>query len=63
MLTTDQAKGGRRMLDSCLRCGRSLGMVEDLLEGNPVIVPGRGELCPECYRSLTPEEYRHYFAR
>ncbi|MBC7347006.1 MAG: hypothetical protein H5U00_06055 [Clostridia bacterium] len=51
------------VLDGCLRCGRSLSLVEEVLEGRPVAVPGWGELCPECYRSLTPEEYRHYFLR
>lgn len=63
-LARDPREGGRAVtLDSCLRCGRSLSLVEEVLEGQPVLVPGRGELCPECYRSLTPEEYRHYFAR
>jgi hypothetical protein len=61
--TESKQRRADAVIDSCLRCGRSLGLVEDVLEGNPVLVPGRGELCPECYRSLTPEEYRHYFAR
>lgn len=50
-----------RETDSCLRCGQSLGLVERILEVDPIPVPGQGDLCPECYRNLTPGEYRRYF--
>lgn len=54
-------KAMERETDSCLRCGQSLGLVEHVLEADPVPVPGRGDLCPQCYRDLSAEEYRRYF--
>lgn len=47
--------------DVCLRCGQPLGLVETVLEEEPVPVPGKGELCPRCYRSLSEEETHLYF--
>lgn len=44
--------------DICIRCGQPLRETEE----EPVMLTSnQGELCPECYRDLTPEEYRKYF--
>ncbi|GAW93145.1 uncharacterized protein conserved in bacteria [Calderihabitans maritimus] len=51
-------------LDSstCIRCGQSLRLAETSMPDQPaVFVPGKGELCAECYRELSPEEYKKYF--
>lgn len=48
--------------DGCLKCSHPLGLLESVLETDPVPVPGKGELCPECYRNLTWEEHSRYFS-
>ncbi|NLW08019.1 MAG: hypothetical protein GX039_08630 [Clostridia bacterium] len=47
--------------DACLRCGASLSFIERFGLENAVDVPGRGSLCPNCYRELSLEEYDSYF--
>ncbi len=45
----------------CLNCGQNLRLMERILETDPVVVPGKGELCPECYRNLPPGQHQMYF--
>ncbi|MGI9861403.1 hypothetical protein SDD30_08470 [Moorella naiadis] len=47
--------------DACLRCGASLSLIERLSLENAIDVPGKGSLCPNCYRELSPDEYSLYF--
>ncbi|WP_258360806.1 hypothetical protein [Moorella sulfitireducens (nom. illeg.)] len=47
--------------DACLRCGASLSLMERFGLENAVEVPGKGALCPTCYRELSVEEYDRYF--
>ncbi|WP_227762371.1 hypothetical protein [Zhaonella formicivorans] len=47
---------------NCLRCKQSLGLLERITEDlTGVSVPGKGELCPNCYRNLSDEERAVYF--
>ncbi|MDS1030573.1 hypothetical protein RDV78_08845 [Bacillota bacterium LX-D] len=49
--------------DRCLKCGQSISFMERIWEDLPTVsIPGKGELCPVCYRSLTAEEEQSYFA-
>lgn len=48
--------------DTCIRCGQSLRLSEIMADIPPVAIPGRGELCPMCYRELSPEEYQLYLS-
>ncbi|GEA14704.1 MULTISPECIES: hypothetical protein [Neomoorella] len=47
--------------DACLRCGASLSFMERFGLENAVEVPGKGALCPSCYRELSADEYNRYF--
>jgi len=47
--------------DACLRCGVSLSFIERFGLENAIEVPGKGAICPSCYRELSNEEYASYF--
>ncbi|MDN5344136.1 MAG: hypothetical protein PWQ18_247 [Clostridia bacterium] len=47
--------------DACLRCGASLSLMERLGLENSIEIPGKGSLCPSCYRELSADEYAAYF--
>lgn len=47
--------------DACLRCGASLSLIERLGLENAVEVPGKGSICPGCYRDLSHQEYNSFF--
>lgn len=41
---------------NCLHCGQSLNLLERISEDlTSVHVPGKGEICPNCYRALNEE--------
>lgn len=46
--------------DRCVKCGESVSLISAMLDEDPVSARQGGELCPACYRSLSPEEYQHY---
>ncbi|MDN5347774.1 MAG: hypothetical protein PWP65_1338 [Clostridia bacterium] len=47
--------------DACLRCGAPVSLSSRFLSENPIEVPGKGSLCPSCYRELSLEEYNSLF--
>lgn len=45
----------------CMRCGNPLGLVERILNIEPISIPRKGALCPGCYKNLSELEREFYF--
>ena len=44
--------------DICIRCGCTLRDYEDF---PPIPIPGKGEICSDCYNQLTEVERKIFF--